>query len=61
MNERPPISFGKPFDARSIKRKWKALLKKAGLPDVRFHGLRHTAFTHMAEQEVNPETIRQLA
>jgi integrase len=28
---------------------------------VRFHALRHTAFTRMAVAEVNPETIRQLA
>jgi integrase len=60
-NKLHPVSFGKPLDARSITRRWKALLKRTGLPNKRFHDMRHTAFTHMAAAEVNPETIRQLA
>jgi len=34
-------------------------LTKAGLPDVRFHDLRHTAATFLLAQGVDPRTIME--
>jgi len=35
----------------------KKLLKKAGLPDMRFHDLRHTFATHAASNGSDPKTL----
>lgn len=42
-----PSSVGTPTGQRNLHRFYKRLLKKAGLPDIRFHDLRHTAATLM--------------
>ena len=42
-----PSSKGTPSDPRNLLRVFKPLLKKADLPDIRFHDLRHTAATLM--------------
>lgn len=46
---------GKPFS--SIQRAFEATRRLAGLEDFRFHDLRHTAATRMAESGVDPFTI----
>ena len=38
---------GTPINPRNLYRSFKAILEQAGLPDVRFHDLRHTAATLM--------------
>ena len=38
----------------------KKLLKKAGLPDMRFHDLRHTFATHAASNGIDPKTLASL-
>lgn len=44
---------GTPLDAQNVvNRSFKPLLKKAGLPDVRFHDLRHTCATLLLSREV---------
>jgi integrase len=40
-------SIGTPMEPRNLLREFKALLKKSGLPNVRFHDLRHTAASIM--------------
>ena len=35
----------------------KAILHKAGLPDIRFHDLRHTFATHATKGGVDPKTL----
>jgi integrase len=43
-----------------LHRSFKALLRYAGLPDVRFHALRHTAATLMLEGNVNPRIVQEM-
>jgi integrase len=42
-----PSTIGTPLEQRNFYREFKELLKIAGLPDIRFHDLRHTAATLM--------------
>lgn len=35
------------------------LQQEAGLPDIRFHDLRHTAATLMLQQGVHPEVVQE--
>jgi integrase len=39
---------------------WKPLLKKAGLPDIRFHDLRHTCATLLLTKGVHPKIVSEL-
>jgi integrase len=38
----------------------KKLLKKAGLPDIRFHDLRHSAATLLLGEGVHPKIVQEL-
>jgi integrase len=38
----------------------KVLLKKAGLPDIRFHDLRHSAATLLLSEGVHPKVVQEL-
>lgn len=38
----------------------KKLLEKAGLPDIRFHDLRHSAATMLLEKEVHPKIVQEI-
>ena len=44
------------IDRRSLK----LLLKKAGLPDIRFHDLRHICATILLSQGVSPKFVQEL-
>ena len=48
-----PNKNGRPMDARSLLRNFKRLLKNAGLPEIRFHDLRHTAASLMLNNGVD--------
>ena len=43
-----------------VKRSFKPLLKKAGLPEIRFHDLRHTCATILLGRSVNPKLVQEL-
>jgi integrase len=43
-----------------IKRSFKPLLKRAGLPDIRFHDLRHTCATLLLGRGVHPKLVQEL-
>jgi len=43
-----------------VRRSFKPLLKEAGLPDIRFHDLRHTAATLLLAKGVHPKIVQEL-
>ncbi len=43
-----------------VKRSFKPLLKKAGLPEIRFHDLRHTCATLLLGRGVHPKIVQEL-
>jgi integrase len=52
---------GKPLHAANIARRdMRQVIKKAGVPRIRFHDLRHTTATHLLEQGENPKTVSEL-
>ena len=51
---------GRPLEPRNIVRAFKALLIRAGLPDTRFHDLRHSAMTFMAVEKVPVEVAQRI-
>jgi integrase len=43
-----------------VRRSFKPLLRRAGLPDIRFHELRHTAATLLLSQGTNPKVVQEM-
>ena len=43
-----------------VRRFFKPLLKRAGLPEIRFHDLRHTCATTLLERGVHPKMVQEL-
>src|SRR5829696_298040 len=43
-----------------VKRSFKPLLEKAGLPEIRFHDLRHTCATLLLGRGVHPKLVQEL-
>ena len=53
---------GTPLDAQNIiNRHFKPLLKRAGLPCIRWHDLRHTCFTILLARGMRPKYVQHLA
>ena len=50
---------GTPIGTHSLHRTFKAILRAAGLPDIRYHDLRHTSATLLLAQGVDPRTIME--
>ncbi len=53
-------TIGTPLDARNLTTRYKALLKRAGLPDVRFHDLRHSCASLLIAQGVPPRVVMEI-
>jgi integrase len=52
---------GKPLDRRDLTtHRFKPLLKRAGLPQIRFHDLRHTCATLLLSKNVNPKIVSEM-
>ena len=52
---------GEPLDRRAVtKLKSKPLLRRAGLPQIRFHDLRHTCATLLLTRNVNPKIVSEM-
>jgi integrase len=54
-----PSPIGKPLDPSNIVKAYKHSLKAAGLPEIRFHDLRHSAATLMLQQGINPKIVQE--
>jgi len=54
-----PSTIGTPLDPSHMNRDYKNVLKRAGLPDLRFHDLRHTAATLMLQQGIHPKIVQE--
>jgi len=55
-----PWPDGRPIDPREDRDHWKALLTKAGAPDVRGHSARHTAATMLLAHGVAIEVVKEI-
>lgn len=53
-------TIGTPLDARAVIRPHHAIIKAAGIRDLRFHDLRHSAATLLLAQGVSPKYISQM-
>src|SRR5215204_3690335 len=52
---------GEPLDRRFITtHRFKPLLRRAGLPQIRFHDLRHTCATLLLTKNVNPKVVSEM-
>ena len=51
---------GAPLDARHVVRYFKGHLERAGLPDIRFHDLRHSCASLLVAQGVHPRMVMEL-
>jgi integrase len=54
-----PSSIGTPMEWRNMVRDFKDTLQRAGLPNIRFHDLRHTAATLMLKQGIHPKVVQE--
>ena len=50
----------KPTDPRTYRNYYKQLVKKLGLPNLKFHGLRHTFATRCIESKCDYKTVSVL-
>ena len=52
---------GTPLEPRNMLRDFRRIVDKAGLPRMRFHGLRHSAASLLIAQGVHPRAIMELS
>jgi integrase len=56
-----PNTLGRPLHpSHLLRRQFLPLLRKAGLPALRFHDLRHTAATLLLRRGVNPKIVNEM-
>ena len=55
-----PSEVGTPRLGGNLHRSFKAALSRAGLPEIRFHDMRHTCATLLLRQGVNPKYVQEL-
>jgi integrase len=53
-------SFGTPLNPSKVVDRFKTLLKRGGLPPIRFHDLRHSAATILLSLGVHPKVVQEL-
>lgn len=52
-------STGQPVDARNVQRSFRRILRKAKLPRMRFHDLRHSCASLLLSQGVQPRVVME--
>lgn len=55
-----PDEAGQPYSANRLRKSWKRLITRAGLPNIRFHDLRHSTATLLLEAGVNAKLVQEL-
>jgi integrase len=55
-----PSTIGTPLDLRNLLRDFKEILEKAGLPEIRFHDLRHSAASIMLKHNIPVLTVSRI-
>ena len=53
-------TVGTPLDQSNLIRQFKMILKKAGLPEIRFHDLRHTTASLLLELGIHPKVVQEI-
>jgi integrase len=53
-------ALGRPIDEGNLSRSYKRSIRRAQLPDLRFHDLRHTAATLLLQEGVNPKVVQEM-
>ncbi len=56
-----PTTIGTPLDCHRVIREFKRILKSAGLPEMRFHDLRHTSLSLLLENGIPVTTVQRRA
>ena len=51
---------GTPLNPSKVVDRFKTLLKMAGLPDIRFHDLRHSAATILLSMSIHPKVVQEI-
>jgi integrase len=54
-----PSQSGDYLEPRNLLRKFKALMKKANVPEIPFHNLRHTDVTMLMRMGENPKVVSE--
>jgi len=54
-----PSTIGTPLEARNLVTRYKALLERAGLPDIRFHDLRHSCASLLIAQGIPARVVME--
>jgi integrase len=54
-----PNTIGKPVDGSNLTKIFSALVASCGLPEIRFHDLRHTAGTLMLREGIHPKIVSE--
>lgn len=55
-----PSTVGTAIEPRNLTRHFKSVLQAAGLPDIRFHDLRHTVASLLVAQGVHPRVVMEI-
>ncbi|MGO4887994.1 tyrosine-type recombinase/integrase [Anaerobacillus sp. MEB173] len=53
------IETGKPINSRNLIRHFKRMIKESGVPDIRFHDLRHSHATIMLQLGEHPKVVSE--
>ena len=55
-----PNQSGKPLHPWIVTKRFKKIIKRMNLPEVRFHDLRHTCATLLLSKAVHPKIVQEI-